>query len=199
MQIPPEFSSPILQENTSKIYKDRMLKGALIRHFANALYSIAYNLEQAIPKGSTICAFYPKTILQHILPKIAQQKNCKVIVIGGEKEATQALLEAGVLNKYSCLEDADIFLTEPDGLTTNGILARPEETKLLHQYNPMAVASILQWTTTLPATHDQVHAAKIISEIGIHTPENFKEEINVFSWLKPSIPYPTLQSQIATP
>ncbi len=141
----------------------------------NAEYSLSYYLEKAIPRGSVIYALFPKTILAKLLPPIAKQKHCTVISLYGSHEATLNLLKAGTFGKD--IPEPDIILTEPDGFTFGGALFRPEETKLVNGLPLICIGSSNQWTPILPATHDLVPVKRIISELGIHTPEQIEELI----------------------
>jgi len=163
------FSSPILIENTAKLER-----GLLLKHFENAIYAIEYHLENILPKGGIVCAFFPKSILEHVLPAAAQKKNCKVINVQGTKEAIQALMKAGVLDNEASMEEADIYITEPDGFTTGGALVRPEEAKTLKNIQVMGVGSIFQKANTTPATHDYIPLSKMITELGIYSPEHIE-------------------------
>jgi len=174
------FSSPFLIENTSEAAKNPFVKGQIIRHFQKAEYAISYHLERAIPKGGVVCAFFPKSILAQILPKIAKEKNCKVISVNGTRKATTALMAAGVIDNQTKVEDADIYITEPNGFTPGGALATPEEEKVLKNFDVIGVGSYFQATKRLPADHDFIKLTKIISELGIHSPEQFHTELSAF-------------------
>ena len=173
MQIPTAFSSPILLERISQLAETTQ-RGTVLKHFENALYALNYHLEKIIPKGGIICAIYPKTILQTILPSIAEQKNCKVMLIGGTPEIIKTLKEKGILIEAG---HADIYLTEPDGFNEEGAFVKPQETEVLMNYNTIAIGSIYQWTDIPPATHDSVPIEKTITEAGILMPEQLKESL----------------------
>ncbi len=188
---PNAFSSPILAENVAHFSKDPILRGEIAAHFQNALYAIQYHLEQALPKGGVVCALYPKSILEHILPEAAKKKGCKVIALHGTKGATLALLKAQVLENNTDISKADIYITEPAGFTPGGALTNPDETKLVENSNVLAVGSALQWTNNTPSTHDFAPISKTITELGIYSPEHFKEIISrAFSWPAPLTPSP---------
>ena len=187
------FSSPFLIEKYSNIEN-----GHLIRHLDNALNAISYHLDSAIPRGSIICAHYPKGILGNVLPVIAKEKNCKIISVHGTKQATAEFLKADLLINAPITE-ADVFLTEPGGFSADGALVLPHE-KLPHT-EFIAVGSILQWTDQRPASHDLCTVSKIITEIGIYKPEQLKKEINASS-LKASLqplPRPLKPASIPSP
>ena len=161
------FSSPLLKNQP--------------KNPQHAGYALSYHLEKAIPRGSVIYALFPKTILGQLLPPIAKKKNCTVISFYGTHEATLNLLKTGKYDKS--LPEPDIILTEPDGFALGGALFKPEETKIVNGLPLVCIGSSHQWMPILPATHDLVQVQKIISEHGIHTPEQI-EEIISFS-LKP--------------
>lgn len=177
MQIPKAFSSPILLERISRL-AETTLYGTVLKHFENALYALSYHLEKTLPKGGIICAIYPKTILQEILPQIAEQKKCKIMVIGGTPEIIKTLKEKGMLIEAN--QKADIYLTEPDGFNEEGAYVKPHETELLINYDTIAIGSIYQWTDVAPATHDSIPVEKTITEAGIFTPEKLKESLPLF-------------------
>ncbi|GEM_PF-2383291 len=176
MQIPPAFSSQILLERINYL-ATTTLRGSLIKHFENALYALKYHLEKTIPKGGVICAIYPKTILQTILPELAKKKNCKVKLIGGTPEIIKILKEKEILTET---EKADIYLTEPDGFNEEGAYVRPHETDILMNHETIAIGSIYQWADVAPSTHDSVPISKIITETGICSPEQLKESLSLF-------------------
>jgi len=183
------FSSPFLTSNLER--------GQLLRHLENAPNAISYHLDRAIPRGSIICAYYPKGILGSILPAIAKEKNCKIISVQGTKQATAEFLKAGLLAN-SPITEADIFLTEPDGLSADGALVLPHE-KLPHN-EFIAVSSILQWTKQKPSTHDVIPIHKTITELGIYTLEQL--EINAASLALPlprPLPQPLQPASIPSP
>jgi hypothetical protein len=153
--MPTIFSSPFLTETHKQPEK--------------AEYAISYHLERAIPRGSVIYALFPKKILSKLLPPIAKAKNCTIIT--------------HLTGKTSKIDEPDIILAEPDGFSAGGALFTPEETKLVSGLPVICVGSTKQWTHILPATHDLVPVYRIISERGIHTPEQIEELIS-FS-LKP--------------
>ncbi len=192
------FSSPILLESISRMPNDPALCGQMLKHFQNALYAISYHLEQALPKNGVVCALFPKSILAHVLPAVAQKRNCTVISVQGTREVTLALAKAHVLDTETDIHAADFYLTEPDGLTHGGAYATPAEAHLLKEYNPTAIGSIFQWTTTNPATHDFIPLSTVITELGRHKTEHFPEAISAFSW-PTLIPSTTYQSQTAVP
>ncbi|VVB81205.1 Uncharacterised protein [uncultured archaeon] len=183
------FTSPILLERTSKIPR-----GALIKHLENALYALSYNLEKILPKGGTVCALYPKTILQSILPRAAKERNCKVICISGTPELIKELAKNDILDKKTSMEKADIYITEPDGFAKDGALVKPEETELLQKFEVTAIGSALQYTRELPATHDCIAISKAITELGTYSPE-----LNASFCSKFSIPSPASTNQTPTP
>lgn len=195
------FSSPFLINNLRKI--DSTHQGRLLRHFENALSAISYHLEKIVPKGGIICAYHPKGILASILPAIAKEKNCKVIPVHGSKHAISALLNAKVV-AHLPLTEADIILTEPDGLSSDGALFKPHEAAELPHREVIAVGSALQFTHERPASHDIAPVSKIVTELGIHSPEHLeKETASAFSWLSsplvlplsPALPRPWEPSQ----
>ncbi len=180
--MPTIFSSPLLKNQP--------------KNLQNAEYALSYYLERAIPRGSVIYALFPKTILGRLLPQIAKMKNCTVISFYGTHEATLSLLKAGKYDKS--LPEPDIILTEPDGFAFGGALFKPEETKIVNGLPLICIGSSHQWTPIIPATHDLVHVQKIISEHGIHTPEQI-EEIISSSYSSPSIPSQASRYQTSTP
>ncbi len=151
--MPTIFSSPLLTEKHKQP--------------ENAEYAISYHLEKAIPRGSVVYALFPKKILAKLLPPIAKAKNCTII--------TQ--------RKFDKTGEPDVILAEPDGFAAGGALFTPEETKIASGLPLTCVGSTKQWIHVLPATHDLVPVCRIISERGIHTPEQIEEIIS--SSLKP--------------
>jgi len=141
----------------------------------NSEYALSYYLEKIIPQGGVIYALFPKTILAKILPHIAKKKHCIVIAYQGSHEATHNLLKAGTFNKN--IPEPDLILAEPDGFTYGGALFKPEETQYVEGLPVICVGSSQQWTPVAPATHDLVQVKSIISEHGIHTPEQIEETI----------------------
>lgn len=175
------FSSPILLERIKQIPR-----GALIKHLEKAKYALSYNLEKILPKGGTVCALYPKTILQHILPQAAKECRCKVICVSGTSEIINELIKNNVFDDKTSIEKADLYITEPDGFTPEGALVRPEETELLQKFEVIGIGSALQYTQKLPSTHDCIPISKTITELGIYT----SQELNASSCSKFSIPFP---------
>jgi len=161
----------------------------------NSLYAISYYLEKALPTGGVVKAYFPKEILGSILPVVAKEKNCKIISIGGSKHATAELLKAGVLVNGDF--EADVVLVEPDGMTAEGALLKPEEAKQMKQ-EAVAVGSISKWASKSPASHDTVQVTKTITELGIFSPEQLEQELSASS-SKTSIPSPTSQGRPAIP
>jgi len=159
------------------------------------LYAISYYLEQILPKGGIAHVYFPKEILGAILPAIAKEKNCKIVSIGGTKQATQELIKAGVIAESH--EEPDVILVEPDGMTADGILLKPEEAKQLKE-DAIAVGSISKWASKCPASHDIVQVSKTITEHGIYSLKDLKQELNASS-SELSSPYPSSQVQIPTP
>ncbi len=189
------FSSSFLIDKVSKTQH----RGRLLRHFENALSAISYHLEKVVPKGSIVCAYHPKGILANVLPQIAKSKNCKIISIQGSKEAIENFLKAGVLSNYKPSE-ADVFLAEPDGLSSDGALFLPKEARDLPHKEIIAVGSVLQFTKERPATHDIASVHRMVTELGIYSPEHLEKEItSAFSWMisSPSqaLPVSPLQPQ----
>ncbi len=150
--MPSIFSSPLLQ--------------AKHRSTENTEYALSYYLEKVIPRGGVVYVLFPKTILAKLLPPIAEKKNCKVITLYGSHEATLYSRKAA---------EPDIILAEPDGFTYGGALFKPEETKLVKGLPLVCIGSSKQWSSIRPATHDLVPVQKIVSENGIHTPEQIEE------------------------
>lgn len=177
------FSSPFLTENIERFSSDPLKRGAILKHFQNAEYALAYNLEKILPKGGVVWALFPKTILGQLLPWVAARKQCKIISVHGIKEATMALLKARALD--SDTPTPDLFLTEPDGFTPGGAFFQPNEAKMLEGLELVGIGSAFQQITAFPATHDYVPLSKIITELGIHSPEDFEKEANVFSLPRP--------------
>ncbi len=178
------FISPFLTEKLNTI--DQRHRGRLIKHFENAAESISYHLAKIVPKGGIICAYHPKGILAHILPKIAKEKNCKVIPVHGTKHAISEFMKAGVV-AHLPLTEADVIITEPDGLTSDGALFKPHEAADLPHSEVIAVGSALQFTNTRPATHDIAPVYKIATELGVYSPAHLEREAaNAFSWLSSS-------------
>ncbi len=175
------FSSPILLERIKQIPR-----GALIKHFEKATHTLSYNLAKVLPKGGTVCALYPKTILQQILPQAAKERKCKVICISGTSGMIKELIKNGVFDDKTSMEKADIYITEPDGFTPDGALVRPEETALLQKFEVIGIGSVLQCTQKLPATHDCIPISKTITELGIYS----TEELNASSCSKFSVLFP---------
>ena len=146
------FSSPFLVENIARISNDPLKRGAMLKHFQNAEYVLAYNLEKMLPKGGVVWVLFPKTILRQLLPAIAAKKKCKVISIHGTKEAAMGLLKARVLGNGVPIPD--LLLTEPDGFTPGGAFFQPNEAKMLEGLELVGIGSAFQRTSRLPATHD---------------------------------------------
>jgi hypothetical protein len=209
------FSSSFLIDKISKV--DKTQRGRLLKHFENALGAISYHLERVVPRGGVICAYHPKGILGSILPAIAKEKNCKVLTVHGTKQAVVSLMKAGVLSTGNPAE-ADVFLTEPDGLSADGALFKPHEASDLPHKEIIAVGSALQFTKERPASHDIAPVYKIVTELGIHSAEHLEKEVTfAFSWLasspalKPSpaplqpplrpasIPFPILPERLPIP
>ncbi len=183
------FSSPILENN----------KHVSAKYYQNTLYALTYHLEKALPQGGIVCALFPKGILQHILPKAAKEKNCTVIIIQSTKEATLAFMQAGVLDQKTDPGKADIYITEPAGFSQNGALVSPQETATIKKYNAIGIGSALQFQEKIPAEYDWLPMSKIITELGIHSIENFEEEFKRSSSTTTSTPSPTFQPQPAKP
>lgn len=141
--------------------------------------SLKYYLDQAIPKGSIICAIYPKKILTELLPQIAKEKHCKIINIYGTKELTRTLLKTNLLAAEN--QKPDLFITEPDALTPGGALVKPNELSSLQDKKLIGITTTQQWTNEKPETHDYIPLHLTITELGIHTPENLDEELNASS------------------
>src|SRR5574342_26280 len=190
------FTSPLLADKLSMM--DHRHHGRLLKHFESAAEAISYNLAKLVPKGGIIGAYHPKGILEHILPAIAKEKNCKVIPVHGTKHAISEFMKAGVL-AHLPLTEADLIITEPDGLTSDGVLFTPHEAAELPHNEVIAVGSALQFTNTRPATHDIAPVYKIATELGIHSPEQLETELtSAFSWLSspsalslsPALPQP---------
>jgi len=178
------FSSSFLIDKVSKTEKQH--RGILLRHFENALSAISYHLEKVVPKGGIVCTYHPKGILANVLPSIAKEKNCKIISIHGTKEAVENFLKAGVLSNNKPAE-ADVFLAEPDGLSSDGALFKPHETPDLPHKEIIAVGSAFQFTKERPATHDIASVHRMVTELGIHSPEHLEKEItSAFSWMTSS-------------
>ncbi len=148
-----------------------------------------------LPKGGIAHVYFPKEILGAILPAIAKEKNCKIVSIAGTKQATQALMEAGVLTNST--EEPDVVLAEPDGLTADGMLLKPEEAKQLKQ-DAIAVGSTVNWKKKCPASHDTVEITRTITERGIYSPGQLEQEISASS-LEPSLPSRASQYQTVIP
>lgn len=175
------FSSPFLIDKIGKT--EIQHRGRLLRHFEHALSAISYHLEKVVPKGGIVCAYHPKGILANVLPQIAKEKNCEIISIHGTKEAVENFLKAGVLSNHKPSE-ADIFLAEPDGLSSDGALFKPHETLDLPHKEIIAVGSALQFTKERPATHDIAAVYRIVTELGVYSPEHLEKEItSAFSWM----------------
>lgn len=178
------FTSPFLLENINSA--DKKHHGRLLKHFENAAESISYHLTKIVPKGGIVCAYHPKSILAHILPVIAKEKNCKVIPVHGTKQAMAAFLKAGIISNLP-LNEADVIITEPDGLTSDGALFTSHEAAELPHRETIAVGSALQFTKNRPATHDIAPVYKIATELGIHSPEHLEKDfVSAFSWLSSS-------------
>lgn len=166
--MPSIFSSPLLH--------------AKYRSTENTEYALSYYIEKVIPRGGVVYVLFPKTILAKLLPPIAEKKNCKVIPLYGSHEAALKLIKTGTYSRKAA--EPDIILAEPDGFTYGGALFKPEETKLVKGLPLVCVGSSKQWSSIRPATHDLVPVQKIVSENGIHTPEQIEEFI-VSSYSKP--------------
>ena len=152
-------------------------KQGLLKHFQNAEYAIGHHLEKILPKGGTVGVLYPKTILKKLLPGAAKNKRCKIVYTG----------------------EADIWLTEPDGLAEGGGWFRPEELSAVQNIEAVGIGSIYQWVKIPPETHDRAPLQKVITEIGVYTPENLEQELSVFSWPEPLTPSVTSQDRLPAP
>lgn len=209
------FTSQFLTEKISTV--DRTHRGRMVRHFESALESISYHLERVVPRGGIVCVYHPKGILGSILPQIAKEKNSKVITVHGTKHAVAALMKAGVLLTGNPAE-ADVFLAEPEGLTADGALFKPHEARDLPHKEIIAIGSALQFTKERPASHDIAPVYKIVTELGIYSPEHLEREAtSAFSWLASSqvlksspvplqpplrpasLPFPTLPDRLPIP
>ncbi len=159
------FSSPFLHSTPKKP--------------ENTEYALSYHLEKAIPRGSVVYVLFPKKILAKLLPPIAKAKNCTIITLHGHHEAALSLLKTGKFDKT--IPEPDIIFAEPDGFTSGGALFTPNETKTINGLPLVCIGSSKQWVHILPATHDLIQVQKIISEHGIHTPEQMEEIISSYS------------------
>ena len=156
MHIPSFFSSSILHQNVNRFSADYY--GQLVQHFQNAPHALRHHLERVVPHGGTVCVIQPGPILNELLPRIAQEKQTEIIT-GPDGPA-------------------DLYLTEPDGLTFGGGLAKPDQASAMEQHPCVAIGSVLQWTKERPASHDFVRFEKIITEFGVYTPEHLALELN---------------------
>jgi hypothetical protein len=157
--MPSIFSSPLLYSQPKEEQTE---------------YALSYHLDKTIPRGSVIYALFPKKILGKLLPKIVKEKKCTLITLYGN-QAPLKQLSADSHGKE--LPEPDIILSEPDGFTFGGALFKPEETELVSELPLLCIGSGKQWTPITPSTHDLVPVKKIISEHGIHTPEQMEEII----------------------
>ncbi len=156
MMKPAAFTSAIFRENTKRAPEHTKKEPTM--HSERSLYAIAHYLEQVIPKGGVVCVIHPKSILQNILPKLAQRKRCEIIT-------------------YKQGVEADLYLTEPEGFSRNGAIVLPEEAKLIKQFETTAVGSIAQWTDKPNSKHDCVRTARTVTEIGVYKHEHFVYEL----------------------
>ncbi len=162
-----------MQPFTSPILESTRVNGQSYKQLQNALYAIQYNLEKILPKGGTACVLFPKNILENILPAAAKEKNCKIILIQGPKILASNLLKERLLEPNTNKE-ADVYITEPAGFTPGGALVEPNEVKQLQNLPVIGVGSALQWTMRAPAEYDYIVLSKIVTETGIHSPEDFE-------------------------
>lgn len=179
MHIPPLFSSPLLHNTVSQL--SRTHYSQLLSHFQHAQRALSYYLDAAIPRGSTICAIAPGPLLATLLPSLAEEKNARVIILGPHKHGFEHVLS----NEHP--NNADLYLVEPAGLTTQGGLCTPEHSALAATYPCTGIASILQWTPQTPASYDFVPLKNVITELGNHNIEHFDELTSASSWQTSSL------------
>lgn len=151
------------------------LESNFSRHLARSEYALEYHLSGIIPKGSIICALFPKKLLSKFLPIVAKEKNARVIAIGN-KEIIPSLIKAGVL--FEGKASPDIFIGEPAGFSKEGIFVAPEETQDWLKNDVLAMCSALQWSSISPAKLDSIPAQKIVSELGVFPHELFVSEVS---------------------
>jgi len=139
-----------------------------LRLCESRIYALNYYLDSIIPTGAVIEVIAPKEVLTTLLPAIAVKKNCKVICKGASASARMEFAHAGVLASQGI---SDLSLTEPDFLVEDGALIQP--THLIKE-TTIGIASIEKWMKENPGTHDFTKPNKIITELGVLSPENLK-------------------------
>jgi len=120
----------------------------------HSMYSLEYYLDKTILKNTKISTNIKTNQLKKIIQKIIENKNCKIT------------------------NQADINLIELEHITPGGGLITPQK---LPEANFIGICSITNWTKKNPSDLDFIKLDKIITEIGIYTPENLELEINAFS------------------
>ncbi len=140
-----------------------------LRLSENRTYALSYYLQEVIPKGCVIEAF-PGPILSAILPSVAMQKNCKVKCSALAHELARLNLLAN--------SNPELTIVEPAFFVEGGALVAPGSVSSLQ--NLVGVGSVSQWTAENPADLDFVPLAKVVTEIGVFSPEEFVNEIKLF-------------------
>ena len=135
----------------------------------NRTYALSYYLQQVIPKGSVIGAV-PGPLLSALLPSVAIQQNCKVSCLALAHELARLDL---LTNKTP-----DLVLVEPAFFVEGGALVVPGSVTSFQ--NLVGIGSVSQFTYDNPAELDFVPLSKVVTEIGVLSPEEFMNELKRF-------------------
>ena len=72
------------------------------------------------PRGATLAVFYPDTALSEKIARLAQEKRCRVVCVGGD-----AVPLAKHIDPRLSVSSADLFFARPQVLTPGGGLFDP--------------------------------------------------------------------------
>ena len=132
-------------------------------------YAFAYHLGTILPKNGIVEVLSPGPILKSLISQVAFQKQCKVLC--RDVELKHELAQAGILAQGGT---PDVVLIESDFLTEGGVLVLPQ---IAQNTSLVGICSVEKWTKSNPSTHDFVPLRKIVTEVGIFSPEDLKREL----------------------
>jgi len=130
----------------------------------NDSYALEFYLNQIVPRGGIVQAIYPKSILAKLLPKVAKERNAKIVVAGRNEFFPQLMKSGLVLNVPA---EPDVYIGEPEAFSEHGVFISPHETEEWVHPSVVAIGRQHQWADEHRARFDIVPVKKVVSELGI--------------------------------